>query len=208
VLRAAEGFGFDGQLVEGLRFYGSQVDVLVAVDDVEVARRQATGLGPLLDRQLLTALASLPHGHRVRWDDIDPVLHPVLDCAPAGVLHRDPTAVTVRWRPAARVVGVLATAGRDWRAGVSRVGIFRRDAACALLLARPPLDLGAVLSRTSRFGIGLALPGQHGWEVYVDAEPTRLRVDATHWRLLETAYAGWLSQHQADVQPSSAHHRR
>lgn len=209
ILEAGGLFGFDGQLLEGLRFFGTQVDALVAVDSYEAARRRSVGLGPLLDRELLTALASLPHGHPVRWDDIDPLMHPVLDCAPPGVLHHNTYTFQVQWRPPVRLAGVLTIAGRDWRAGVNRVGIFRRDAACALLLTRPPLELAAVLGRASRFGIGLALPDRQGrWQVYAEAEPVRRRADPTHWRLLETAYARWLSQRQADAHSSSAHHRR
>lgn len=206
---AAGLFGFAGQLVAGLRFFGSRVDALITIDDQEVARRRSAGLGALLDRRLLTALGSLPHGHPIRWDDIDPLSHPLLDCAPPGVLHRDTHTVQVHWRPAVRLAAVFVITGRDWRAGVHQVGIFRRDAACALLVTRPPLELTALLDRTSRFGIGLALPDRDGgWHVHADAQPAPLRADPTHWRLLETAYASWLSRQPVDAQPSSAHHRR
>jgi hypothetical protein len=193
---AAALLGFEGDLVERVQFANKQVIAIARVDEAELTRRAQAGLGPVLDYRLVEALASLPLGLPVSWEEIDPIVRAVLDCAPPGVLRATPAQVERLVRPAVRVTGVL-TVTRDWRTGVNTVGILAGHALPGLVLPYRPRDTEPILARASRFGIGVvSRDRQEGWHLLLAARRAR-RADLgpRHWRFLETVYATWRRAH-------------
>jgi hypothetical protein len=186
--------GFEGEAVSDVQFATSSCTAIVQLDTIEVQRREAMGLGPVLDHQLIQALSGLPLESPVGWETLDPVVRAVLGCAPAGVLRTTPFFVERLWRPALTVSGVLVVAD-DWRASLERVGVFAPDAPRGLLLTRPLQDASQVVSRARRFGIGVvgADPGGK-WQLLQEASNRHVRATARHWRFLETVYATWLAR--------------
>jgi hypothetical protein len=213
---AAVKLGFAGEIVPGVRFATSSCAAIVHADPEETARRAAVGLGPLTDYRLVDALAQLPLNCPVAWDDLDPVVSAVLDCAPPGVVHADTTHVRRLWRPALSVTGVLV-ASTDWRAGFEQVGIFAPDAARGLVLIGHPRHPDQLLHEAQRFGIGVVVASLQDAEAQLLSAPRAdrpLRPSPRHWRFLEAVFAAW-SVHRAgstlgqgEGYASSAHARR
>jgi hypothetical protein len=191
-MQAATMFGFVGEVVAGVRLAGVRVTAVVRLDPVEVQRREATGLGAVLDHDLTEALAQLPADWPVARHDLDPVTLRLLDAAPPGVIEGTSTAVTRLWRPALTVTGVLTTS-RDWRAGLRSVSLFAADAPRGLVLTEPPHTLEPMLARAQELGIGVLAPGSsEHWRVLL--EPQRelgYAPGPRHWRFLEVTYLAW-----------------
>ncbi len=214
--RAAVKFGFAGKIVPGVRFATSCCAAVVHADPEEMARRVTAGLGPLTDYRLIDALAQLPIHCPVAWDDLDPVVGAVLDCAPYGAVQADTTHVKRLWRPALLVTGVLV-ASADWRTGLEQVGIFAPDAARGLVLLGQPRHPGELLHEARRFGIGVVAASLQDAEARLLLPPRTdrpLRPNPRHWRFLEAVFAAWCA-HKADStlrqdegHASSAHARR
>jgi hypothetical protein len=188
---AAALLGFEGDLVERVQFANKQVVAIARVDEAELARRAQAGLGPVLDYRLVEALASLPLGLPVSWEEIDPIVRAILDCAPPGVLRATPARVERLLRPAVQVTGILRCA-RDWRTGVNTVGILAGHARPGLVLPYRPRDTEPILARAGRFGIGVVSRDGQGWQLLLAARRARQTdLGPRHWRFLETVYATW-----------------
>jgi hypothetical protein len=191
-MQAATMFGFAGEVVAGVRLAGVCVTAVVQPDLVEVQRRDATGLGAVLEHDLTEALAQLPTDWPVARSDLDPVTLRLLDGAPPGVVESNATAVTRLWRPALTVTGVLTTS-RDWRAGLRSVSLFAGDAPRGLVLTQQPHRLEPILERAQGLGIGVLAPDSpEHWRLLL--EPHRELSSApgpSHWRFLETTYLAW-----------------
>jgi hypothetical protein len=197
---AASLLGFEGDPVERVQFANKQVTAITQVDEAELARRAQVGLGPVLNYRLVEALASLPLGWPVSWEEIDPIVRAVLDCAPPGVLRATPAQVERLLRPAVRVTGIL-TSTRDWRTGINTVGILAGHARPGLILPYCPRNAEPILARAGRFGIGVvSRDRQGGWQLLLAARHGRQTdLGPRHWRFLETVYATW---HRAYTQPN------
>jgi hypothetical protein len=184
---------FDGEEVPDVRFATSSCTAIVQLDAAEVQRRQAVGLGAVLDHHLTQALSQLPLEAPVAWEALDPIVRALLDCAPAGVLRSTPTHVERLWRPALTVSGVVVVAD-NWRAGLEHVGVFAPDAPRGLVLPRPMPDVVELVARAGRFGIGVVTAGAGG-KFQILQKPTNrhARATARHWRFLETVYGTWLA---------------
>lgn len=189
---AAELLGFEGDLVERVQFANKQVTAIVQVDESELERRTQAGLGPVLDYRLVEALASLPLDLPVPWEEIDPIVRAVLDCAPPGVLRATSARVERLLRPAVQVTGIL-TSTRDWRTGVNTVGLLAGHARPGLVLSYRPRDAEPILARAGQFGIGVvSRDRQGGWQLLLAARRARQPdLGPRHWRFLETVYATW-----------------
>jgi hypothetical protein len=185
---------FDGEQVPDVWFATSTCTAIVQLDAAEVQRREAVGLGVVLDHHLTQALSQLPLEAPLAWKALDPIVRAVLDCAPAGVLRSTPTHVERLWRPALAVSGVLVVAD-NWRAGLEQVGIFAPDAPRGLVLTRPMPDVAELVARAGRFGIGVVSAGVDGkFQVLQRPINRHARATARHWRFLETVYGTWLAR--------------
>jgi hypothetical protein len=193
---AASLLGFEGDLVERVQFANKQVTAIVQIDEAEVERRTQTGLGPVLDYRLMEALAGLPLDLPVSWEQIDPIVRAVLDCAPSGVLRATSAQVERLLRPAVQVTGIL-TSTRDWRTGVNTVGLLAGHARPGLVLPYRPRDAEPILVRAGQFGIGVvSRDRQGGWQLLRAARRARQAdLGPRHWRFLETVYATWRRAH-------------
>jgi len=209
ILNASHVFWFRGDPVGSVRFAGVSVTAFVVPDPAEVERRADTGLGPILDHQLLVALSLLPHDHIVSDVDIDPVVHAILDNAPEGAVVRADGGVLRLWRPAIRLEAVLRVApGTRWRPALQRVSLFAPDASRAVLVRGHVASKTELETRAQRLETGVAILEESGeTHLLVPAvRNRRVRVTPRHWRLLETAYGRWLQT--ADQPMSSAQARR
>lgn len=148
-------FGFDGCLVEGVRWGGTRFDAVVALNPAEIERRAAFNLGPVLDFQLLDALSSLPVGQSMGWDQIDPIRAAVLDCAPAGVVESTSADVTNWLAPPVQLTGVFVVADH-WRA-LARIGTFGRVAPSGVVVRHVPSALEEAVGAARTAGLGLAV---------------------------------------------------
>jgi hypothetical protein len=191
-MQAATMFGFAGEVVTGVRLAGVSVTAVAQLDPVEVQRREATGLGAVLDYDLTEVLAQLPADWPVARSDLDPVTLRLLDGAPPGVVESNSTAVTRLWRPALTVTGVLTTS-RDWRAGLRSVSLFAADAPRGLVLSQQLHKLEPMLVRAQELGIGVLAPdSSQQWRLLLEPhrEPS-YAPGPSHWRFLEVTYLAW-----------------
>lgn len=183
-------FGFGGELMP-TRLEGRSVIVAIRRDLSEIARRRRYRLGPILDRDLLRALESLPLNSSVRWADIDPMTAAVLDVAPTGVVESTALTVTRRVSPAVDLRGVLLS-DTNWKRGLERASIFAPDAPRGLLVQTQPKRLDEVIDQATRLGIGVALPSGR---LIGFCSRRYVRFGPRRWRVLETLYRHWLDTH-------------
>jgi hypothetical protein len=166
---------------------------VVTLDHAEIRQRSAARLGPVVDLDLLEALASLPHGKAAEWSSIDPVAQPTLDRAPIGVLDSDAWVVTRIWRPALSVQCVIVTSG-DWPRGLSSVSLFAPDAPRALVVPRLPRRPARLLELAGRAGVGIVSLEDSPSLILRPSRPELRRPGPRHWRFLETVFARWLAE--------------
>jgi hypothetical protein len=191
-MQAAISFGFGGEVVPGVRFASVYVTAVVRPDLAEVQRREAAGLGAVLDHDLTEVLAELPADWPVARSDLDPVTLRLLDAAPPGVVEFTSTTITRLWRPALTLSGIMTTSG-DWRAGLRTVSLFAADAPRGLVLSRQTYRPDAMLIRARELGIGVLAPDSSAqWRLLMapEREPS-YAPGPRHWRFLETTYLAW-----------------
>lgn len=198
----AEVFEFNGTWFPLLRMYGRTVDAIIRLDRQELKRREDVGLGSLLDKDLLQALAVLPYATKVAWKSIDPLVQIMLDQAPEGVVQRDPFHVERLYRPALTVVGIVKRS-RSWIRALEAVSLFAPHSPRGLVL----LGDGAeeeTLIRARRVGVGVARQ-QPGGSMALLVEPTRrhIRSGAGQWACSEFVLAEWANRYSASAQALS-----
>jgi hypothetical protein len=186
-------FGFQGEVVPGVRFAGTQVTAVIRPDHAEVRRRERTGLSAVLDFDLTERLADLPVDLPTPRSSLDAVSLRLLDAATAGVVEHTDSAVIRRWRPAVTLTGIFSVAGRQWRAALHNVSLFAPDAPRGLALRRPPGDVSGLRSEARDIGVGVITADANGsWQLLL--EPQReagYDLGPRHWRLLEITYLAW-----------------
>jgi len=149
-------FGFGGCVLPDVTVAGVVVDVVVELDNEELARRSELRLGAVDDRDLLEVLGQLPLGWRVPVDELDPVMRVVAEGAPPGLVERVGDALVRSYRPAIRTVGVI-TRQRDWRQGIEVISRFASVAPRGLVVTGSLRDFDAAVDAAQRLGIGLAV---------------------------------------------------
>lgn len=190
----AVAFGMLGEIVRSVRFAGETVDAIVRADRAEHSRRARDSTPPVLDRDLLAALSSLPFGLPVRWDDIDPWERAVLSAAPTGLVRETPSGVMRLYRPVLRVEGVLITTAKRWQAAVTSAAWFWCDARRAVVLTGQQRDMSKAVARAERHGVGLGVLGGNEVNVLVPPADVSPVLGPRHWRFLEACYAAWIAQ--------------
>lgn len=187
-------FEMHGDLVRRVRFAGETFDAVVNIDDEELSRRGVEHLAAVLDRDLLAALASLPHGLPVRWNDLDPWDRTVLSAAPTGLVDDSGGHAVRLWRPALRVEGVIVATRRDWKSAVTAAGWFWCDARRGAVVTGEPPSLSKAIAMAQRHNVGLAVAEAGGITVLTPAAKAAPVPGPRHWRFLETCYASWSEQ--------------
>lgn len=181
-------FDFTGCLVERVRWGGTQFDAVVALNTTELERRAAFELGPVLDYQLLDALATLPLGRPMRWDQIDPIQAAVLDCAPAGVVEATSTQVTNWLSPPVGLIGLFVVADH-WRA-LAKIGTFGRVAPSGVVVRHVPTAMGEAVGAARNAGLGLAVLDADEPRSVVGPRPRIVHTTGRR-RILEVVFGQW-----------------
>lgn len=171
----------EGRCLEDVNLPGQRLDIWVSIDPAEVERRESVGLGGVDNLPLLRALAPLPVGRIVPWDEIHPLDAWMLGDAARGVVEVSDEGVTRLLRPPLRITGLIKDVSywRDVRLfsylaqhgprlAVAREALGRRIA------ASPWLDIGVIDATTGRL---VHAPG-----------PTRTSEGPRSWSLLEAVY--------------------
>jgi hypothetical protein len=192
------------QPVAGVMLLGVRVTAYAVINVAEHRRREAAGMGAVLQPALLDRLLDQPAGVPV----IDPAGWAEMAGQPAGILERDEAgmSVTRRLESPLSVAGVvvLSAAGRELRAVQDAslfAGFTRRWVAAAC--RRVP---DAVLLEAKVCGVGILDPGHR--VLLAAEEPLALTRDGWSWLLEEKVYRRWLggrpggrARVRPDVQP-------
>ncbi len=198
----AQVFGFEGILLPSVRLYGRQVDVVFRLHGAEIDRRSSAGIEALLDRDLMEALASLPHGSAVPWDSIDPVIHPLLDQAPEVLLHKNATHVERLYVPPLWIVGVVKRT-RTWMQGLEAISLFAPHAPRGLVVMGDE-SLDETLSKAQRIGVGIAHKARGAQTKLLTRPSARyVRSGSTQWLFSEAVYGQWLDRYKQSAQAFS-----
>jgi hypothetical protein len=172
------------------RLSDGRADALVAVHAAEHGRRQAVGLGAVLDLPLLDTLTTLPHGLPLPLDGLGERDQRRIAATPPGVIDRATTRVARLLEPALEVRSVYVSSG-PWPTRLRRAASFSRFAPCMITLAREPTT--EQLVGADFFGIGVVgigpLLGRH----FLEPSAPPPSFSAVHWLFRERAYDAWLS---------------
>lgn len=193
------------QAVAGVMLLGVRVTAHAVINLAEHRRREAAGMGAVLDPALLDRLLDQPAGVRV----IDPARWAEMAGQPPGILERDDEDLSVTRRlesPLAIAdVVVRSGAGRELRAVQDAslfAGFARRWVAAARGGVAEAAQLETVLLEAKACGVGIL---DAGHRVLLAAEkPVALTRDGWSWLLEEKVYRRWLGARRvvrADVQP-------
>ena len=188
------------QAVGGVMLLGVRVTAYAVINVAEHWRREAAGMGAVLDPALLDRLLNQPTGVPV----IDPAGWAEMADQPPGILERDEAGMsfTRRLESPLSVTGVVvrSAASRELRAVQDAslfAGFTRRWVAAAC--GRVP-DAATLEAKVC--GVGILDPGHR---VLLAAEkPVALTRDGWSWLLEEKVYRRWLGWRtgvRAEVKP-------
>jgi hypothetical protein len=168
---------------------GVRVTAYAVINIAEHSRREAAGLGAVINPALLDRLLDLPVGISVS----DPVMWAELADQPPGILQRsqDGTSITRRLESPLAITGVVVKAapGTELRA-VQDASLFAGFTRRWVEASRDRVPDAAMLE-AKLCGVGVLDPGPR---VLLPAEkPVSLTVDGWTWLLEEKAYRSWLN---------------
>src|SRR5580700_8361924 len=177
------------QTVAGVMLLGVRVTAYAVINVAEHRRREAAGMGAVLQPALLDRLLNQPTGVPV----IDPAGWAEMAGQPPGILERDEAGMsfTRRLESPLSVTGVVvrSAAGRELRA-VQEASLFAGFTRRWVAAARSRVP-GAALLEAKLCGVGIVDPGHR---VLLAAErPVALTRDGWSWLLEEKTYRRWLS---------------
>jgi hypothetical protein len=186
------------QAVAGVMLLGVRVTAYAVINVAEHRRREAAGMGAVLQPALLDRLLDQPTGVPV----IDPAGWAEMAGQPPGILERDEAGVSFTRRLESPLsiadVVVHAAAGRELRA-VQDASLFAGFTRRWVAADRVP---DAVLLEAKLCGVGI-LDADHT-VLLPTAKPVALTRDGWSWLLEEKVYRRWLGGRpgvRADVQP-------
>lgn len=184
-------FGFEGVLVRGVRWADQRFNAVILLQRQEVLRRQAIGVGAVVDFELLDALSHLPLNEPVAWSEVDPMVAAVLDCAPSGLVARTTRFVQSLLAAPIHLVG-LFTVADHWRA-LQKVGMLAATAPTGVVVRHKPRELQTAKHHATRYGLGLAVLSDTACRGLVSpADPRGQSIG--YRRLQEVIYGRWLDQ--------------
>ena len=187
--RIAKAMGLDGSLLESVRLAGRVVDVIVELNDSELARRRQTGRNVAVDRDALRLLAELPHRQPVPLSDFDPFRRTLLQTMGEGLARVTESHVERTWMPPLEIRGFLVVSA-NWRTALRRVSLFTADAPRAIAYTGSG-SLANAQARAKTFGVGLARVLGKEIEVLVQPERHLVRHDEIRWALTERLLSLW-----------------
>ncbi|MCK9925106.1 hypothetical protein MXD61_25100 [Frankia sp. AgPm24] len=175
---------------------GAEALLCFDLDSDEHRRRQAAGLGAVVDVGVLELLLGLPLGQPVGRGDLGRWEQRAVAKAPPGCLRIGEGSVSRLARPPVSVRLAVLSA-RDWRVGLQRAGRLAPFTARAMALHRTPRDLPAACAEADFYGVGMFLVRDGSpARMLVAPEPYRAaRLSARIWWFAEQAYRA----HLADV---------
>ncbi|HME65877.1 MAG TPA: hypothetical protein VKG61_13395 [Streptosporangiaceae bacterium] len=176
------------QAVAGVMLLGVRVTAYAVINVAEHRRREATGMGAVLQPALLDRLLDQPAGVPV----IDPAGWAEMAGQAPGILERDSDGVSVTRRLESPLsiadVVVQTAAGRELRA-VQDASLFAGFTRRWVAAARSRVPDAAMLE-AKVCGVGILDPGRR---VLLAAEkPVALTRDGWSWLLEEKVYRRWL----------------
>lgn len=164
--------------------FNMRAHLVYSLDEIEVARRRAVGLGAIADRAVLDALMSLPIGMPVPVASLSDRDARLVRRAPRGAV--EVRAGVVTRRAVSPVVPHLATVpAKAWRLGLVKAGRFAPFCSRSMRLERRPRDAEDAFMQASFWGVGIVLPEGE----MVTPEPhVRHRHTAAYWWFSEQLY--------------------
>ena len=178
---------------------GVRVTAYAVISLAEHQRREAAGLGAVINPALLDRLMDLPIGIPVT----DPVVWAEMADQPRGVLDRDAdgTRITRRLEPPLTITDVVvdATTGKALRAvqDASLFAGFTRRWIAATSRRIPE----AAMLEAKLCGVGIV--DTCGGLLRPAAKPEGLTRDGWSWLLEEKTYRRWLTRRTGDGEPES-----
>ena len=179
-------FGFDGTLVE-IGLPEGPVAVTVTVDQAEHARRIASGLAAIPDRQLLTALWELPYALRVPTNRIPSWASARLARTALPVISTDDDSLIRVAHPPLVVTGVLAV-GRSLDRPLRRVGQLSAVAPMAIVVQHQVEVDNPVLLEAALYGVGVGCSTRGALTRISEPEPVLPQPGPFLWWIAELAY--------------------
>lgn len=183
-----EALGWSGEVLGALEWSGASGLVVGMVDGLEHERRERIGLGGVVDRRTIEAVAS-----------IGPEPVPCREVTELSELGA--TSGLVAWgrndtvfalaRPPVRVEGVIVT-GHGWRETLSRASRFSLVAPRVAAVDRRPRDLDAAVAQAMWFDAGLVVTSDAAVDVLGHPGPTAGDDDAYRWWFGELVYSAHL----------------
>jgi hypothetical protein len=180
--------GVDGDVVS-LRLREGEVRVVVRLDEDERARRQQSGIGPVVDRALVNALWLVPE--RGTPPAVAPPEWAVARLRrrlPASIERSDGGGWVRTIRPPAMVLAAVAQ-GHRLRTLIERVGQL---SALAPMVVEVDRDVSAddpALLDAGLYGVGVATVVRGQREVRVRPAPVVPTIGVFSWWVAELAYA-------------------
>lgn len=184
--RIARLFGFDGTPVV-IDLPEGSVAVTVTMDETEHSRREASGLGAILDRQLLTALWELPHALSVPTERVPGWASARLSRAALPVVAADDDSLTRVVCPPLVLSGALAV-GRRLDRPLRRVGQLSAIAPMAVVGQLQVDADDPVLLEAALYGVGVGCATSGALTRLVEPEPVIPMPGPFLWWIAELAY--------------------
>ncbi|GLZ79469.1 hypothetical protein Afil01_42760 [Actinorhabdospora filicis] len=177
----------DDSVRSRIEILGTSATVWHHVDAAEDRRREAVGLGAIVEASQLDTLLSLPVGMPVPLAALTASERRRVARLPAGATVRTQADVVRAAVTPVRVDLVLVHA-RSWRTGLERVGRFAPFTARVMCLPANFADRDLARTHARRFGVGLAF----GSAIDLDVPPAPFRpgrITSARWRFKERVYA-------------------
>lgn len=178
---------FDGIALPEVTVAGRSFHALVHLDAREHRRRLDIGLTTVLDRQVLAILGTIPSGHALPWDAVDPLDAAVLDTAQDGLVQDSDAGVERNYTPALDVAYVIATEAPITRR-IEEISLF---AAVAPRIVVGSSFTTEALDVAEHLGVGCIECGRGNdasTRMLVEASRARIKPDPTRWWFQELLY--------------------
>ena len=167
---------------------GVRVTACAAINLAEHRRREAAGLGAVIDPGLLDRLLDLP----VAVPVTDPVVWAEMADQPPGIVERGDDASITRYLESPLTIAdvvVAAAAGRELRA-VRDASLFAGFTRRWVAAAHGRIPEGALLEAKV---CGVGVLGAHRRVLLQAEQPVSVTVDGWSWLLEEKTYRHWLT---------------
>jgi hypothetical protein len=175
----------------GAKTYSAKAHAAIRIDIAEHERRAHCGLGAL-ERAAINSMFSLPYGHWIRWEDLEPPVDKYLRRLPDGIVEHSDYGVRRLVVPPLTVELAVVT-GLSWSKGLSAAATFAGYCSRVLLLGQCHRIPKSKLWEADYYGIGVWTNRADGIEELVAPAPWKqLYSKPVGWEFRERAYDAWL----------------